>query len=514
MLNDPEECSVGVFSYCEASVGNSNHINLPQNINLNNNFISIKNNYYNNNQKSNYYRTYENPVIDLTDSLSEIPEEIKFEQNSKTEINPSSKMAKYLENTTTEKMKDFSNKKTEYQKSFFPTNDNNKNIQNLKNIKNCLISENKIKIIDNSNENPLIKSHHQSTKSQFYFENKLNFLKKTSSEEEILADNGENEYHSNEENSYEYNCNNNRNKENLENRNNNNYLYNKNQNNNVIMYDKNIFSESQEVKNLNSIKYNNVDTQSYWYNSKKYSDQNKTNNYEKNNKINDEVDFNIIKTEENEDIEDYSNLNSKRSSNQTQNFYQNQTTSNYNNISTTKKTEVESQDQGIKILKTSINVFLEGSKSDLKSDDYIYDNSIKIIKYLSEGAQAKVYLGHIEEINKFVAIKRYSIIENDEDLIRKINAECEFIKSLDHPNIIKYYDIDINYRNNFTTIDLIMEYVQGNCLKGYVKSEDFIYLEKEEKDKVIKFIIKSVLNGLSYLHSNKIIHRDLKVILF
>ena len=80
----------------------------------------------------------------------------------------------------------------------------------------------------------------------------------------------------------------------------------------------------------------------------------------------------------------------------------------------------------------------------LKEGDYIYDYSIKIIRFLSEGGQARIYLGLIEEIDKYVAIKRYSMPNYDQTLVDKIMLECEMLKSLEHDNIIKYFDVEIN----------------------------------------------------------------------
>ena len=78
----------------------------------------------------------------------------------------------------------------------------------------------------------------------------------------------------------------------------------------------------------------------------------------------------------------------------------------------------------------------------LQEDDYIYDNSIRIIKYISEGAQAKIYLGLIEEINKYVAIKRYTLPKYDKEIIDKITKEFETIKNLENEHSVKYFDVD------------------------------------------------------------------------
>ena len=50
-----------------------------------------------------------------------------------------------------------------------------------------------------------------------------------------------------------------------------------------------------------------------------------------------------------------------------------------------------------------------------------------------------------------------------------------------------------------------MEYVDGMDLKQFIKNNPVII------DEEIKKIAKKMLTGIYYLHSNNIIHRDLKV---
>jgi hypothetical protein len=180
--------------------------------------------------------------------------------------------------------------------------------------------------------------------------------------------------------------------------------------------------------------------------------------------------------------------------------------------------------EGIKTVDEMGFVLQEGTCQNNSEEEYIWDNSIKIVSFISQGAQAKVYLGLVMETESYVAIKRYLINYNESEL-QRILEECEIIKSIDHPNIIKYFDIeyvileqelgeeyslDKIQNKMMTRIDLIMEYLDGMSLKDFV-----LKFVKENnsglpRDKV-KYITKCILEGLKHLHENKVIHRDLKV---
>jgi hypothetical protein len=112
---------------------------------------------------------------------------------------------------------------------------------------------------------------------------------------------------------------------------------------------------------------------------------------------------------------------------------------------------IQQLSQNLKHLKLTVDEnaeiqLLEPSNT-LKEGEYIYDDSIKIVKFLGEGAQARLYIGHIEEIDKLVAIKRYSVNKMDQNLAEKIGQECDMLKQLDNDNIIKYFDVELNYND-------------------------------------------------------------------
>jgi serine/threonine protein kinase len=71
---------------------------------------------------------------------------------------------------------------------------------------------------------------------------------------------------------------------------------------------------------------------------------------------------------------------------------------------------------------------------------------------------------------------------------------------LEHPNIIKYLDSEIIDG----TLFIYLEYISGGSIKYILDKYGII------KENLIKLFLKQILEGLSYLHSRGIVHRDIK----
>lgn len=88
----------------------------------------------------------------------------------------------------------------------------------------------------------------------------------------------------------------------------------------------------------------------------------------------------------------------------------------------------------------------------------------------------------------------------------KFNKEIQILNNIKHPYIVEYIDcfLDIDENNEFFVIIIMKYYPEGDLngytLKNYPLSEDII-LE----------ILIQIVEGIEYLHKNKIVHRDLKV---
>lgn len=115
---------------------------------------------------------------------------------------------------------------------------------------------------------------------------------------------------------------------------------------------------------------------------------------------------------------------------------------------------------------------------------------------VGEGSFGVVHTGSYLT-HKEVAIKDIKGHLSDEAF-----AEANFLKGLTHPNIIQCFDI-IQEQNQ---ISIIMEFINGGNLLGYIgrTAQSSMYW------KTTKQILIDVAYGMSYLHSKRIVHADLK----
>ncbi|CAJ1450263.1 unnamed protein product [Effrenium voratum] len=85
--------------------------------------------------------------------------------------------------------------------------------------------------------------------------------------------------------------------------------------------------------------------------------------------------------------------------------------------------------------------------------------------------------------------------------LQRVFQEIQALRNLRHPHIIRVLDV----ADHPDSICFIMEFAAGGELRGYVEKRSF--LEEEEARTLFKQIVRAV----HYIHSKKIIHRDLKL---
>ena len=128
----------------------------------------------------------------------------------------------------------------------------------------------------------------------------------------------------------------------------------------------------------------------------------------------------------------------------------------------------------------------------------------QLIKNIGKGCFGEVFLTKKTNSPKLFATKKISLKQMKDPIIKKyLNFEIEIMKELrNHPYIINLVDL-IQSHNNFY---IIMEYCNGGSLSDC--------LEKNGKPfsiEIIQYFMRQIVEGLKYVHSKKIIHRDIKL---
>ena len=130
------------------------------------------------------------------------------------------------------------------------------------------------------------------------------------------------------------------------------------------------------------------------------------------------------------------------------------------------------------------------------------DGRYQIESLVGMGGMANVYRGTDIKTGNAIAVKvlKEEFLDNEE-LVRRFKNESKAISILDHPNIVKVYDVSVTDRLQY----IVMEYVDGITLKEYLKQRGGALTWKE----TVHFATQ-VLSALQHAHSKGIIHRDVK----
>ncbi|CAH8548840.1 unnamed protein product [Dicrocoelium dendriticum] len=142
------------------------------------------------------------------------------------------------------------------------------------------------------------------------------------------------------------------------------------------------------------------------------------------------------------------------------------------------------------------------------SDHPLLHDRYLFLNLLGKGGFSEVHKGYDLVENRYVACKVHQLhtawsTDKKENYMKHVAREINIHKTLEHPRIVKVYDVFDIGQESFCTV---LEYIEGNDLDFFLKQNKCIP-EREAKS-----LICQVVSALRYLNEIKppVIHYDLK----
>ena len=132
----------------------------------------------------------------------------------------------------------------------------------------------------------------------------------------------------------------------------------------------------------------------------------------------------------------------------------------------------------------------------------VLQNRYQIIRQLGAGGMGAVYLAHDLHLhNRQVVVKEN--LGGDPQLFY---AEANILAALHHPNLPRVIDHFVEASSSIGTSAqyLVMDYIAWQTLEQVVQARGML----SEQDALARMF--QVMDAVRYLHTNRIIHRDIK----
>lgn len=131
------------------------------------------------------------------------------------------------------------------------------------------------------------------------------------------------------------------------------------------------------------------------------------------------------------------------------------------------------------------------------------------ITTLGAGAGGAVYLVRHRRDKKLLALKKIQLDEKRKTRTKEaVLKEARILAELRHPHIVTYHDNFFEEGPDFTFLCIVQDYCDGGSLDekiDVVRNKD----ETFEESQIMRWFIQ-MLMAVQYIHSKKILHRDLK----
>ena len=132
---------------------------------------------------------------------------------------------------------------------------------------------------------------------------------------------------------------------------------------------------------------------------------------------------------------------------------------------------------------------------------------LTLLKCLGKGSFGDVYLTSKQGTKQKFATKQIDKRFTTNPLGKKyFDNEKNILNELDHPNIIKLYEVHETTQYHYLVMELCNGGGLSECLEFYKKK-----YKKPFPEEVVQYLMKQIVSAINYLHKKNILHRDIKL---
>ena len=132
---------------------------------------------------------------------------------------------------------------------------------------------------------------------------------------------------------------------------------------------------------------------------------------------------------------------------------------------------------------------------------------LTLLKCLGKGAFGEVYLTSKQgSSQKFATKKIDKKFAKNPRAKKYLDNEINILKEIDHPNIIKLYEVHQTTQYYYLVMELCNGGGLSECLEEYKKM-----YKKAFPEEIVQYLMKQIVAAIYYLHQRHILHRDIKL---
>ncbi|WWC68103.1 uncharacterized protein I206_102024 [Kwoniella pini CBS 10737] len=129
---------------------------------------------------------------------------------------------------------------------------------------------------------------------------------------------------------------------------------------------------------------------------------------------------------------------------------------------------------------------------------------------IGKGSYGRVYIALNVTTGDMMAVKQVELPVSETDrtdsrqlsMVKALRDEIGLLRDLEHRNIVAY----LGYETSEEFLSIFLEYVPGGTIASIYRTPNQARFEPQ----LVRFFTEQILEGLAYLHSKNIWHRDLK----